>query len=215
MFNFFVGSDGLPSKPLNMVISAPDSSHVRISWDVPADDGGSPILYYRLWRRMYGTTVIYGNTPTTATLFVDSGQPADVLHEYRFAAVNANGIGEYSDLVSVTTPGETIELDIIDVSVSMPEIRLVGGSDTLSLGVIDVPVSLPAIRLIGGSDTLSLGLINVSPTLPALRLTQDGVESSDPIVGTMSITPRFSASRQSFSSKYITTRSFVGLEKNG
>ncbi|RLF54241.1 MAG: hypothetical protein DRN28_05710, partial [Thermoplasmata archaeon] len=93
---------GVPSAPQNLVARGGDG-YVVLTWEAPADDGGSPIIGYKIYR---GTssgnetylTMVGGNETTYNDTGVTNGQT----YYYRVSAVNGVGEGELSEEVSAT-----------------------------------------------------------------------------------------------------------------
>ncbi|RLF69769.1 MAG: hypothetical protein DRN55_09305, partial [Thermoplasmata archaeon] len=90
---------GVPSAPRNLVARAGDG-YVVLRWEAPADDGGSPIIGYKIYRgtslgnETYITTV--GNE---TTYYNDTGLTNGQRYYYRVSAVNGIGEGELSEEV--------------------------------------------------------------------------------------------------------------------
>ena len=91
----------VPSAPRNLVARAGDG-YVVLTWEAPADDGGSPITEYRIYR---------GTSPGNETLLIavgnvliynDTGVTNGRTYYYRVSAVNGLGEGELSEEVSAT-----------------------------------------------------------------------------------------------------------------
>jgi fibronectin type 3 domain-containing protein len=92
----------LPSAP--SLSGANDADSVNLSWTVPANDGGSPITGYEVYR---GTTS--GSLTSYATLgdvleYADTGATPGVTYWYQVAAVNSAGAGARSNKISATVP---------------------------------------------------------------------------------------------------------------
>ena len=95
-----------PGKPTNLMAEADGGMRIALSWDAPADDGGSEITGYRIevsddagsnWDDLVDDT---GNDDTTYT---HTGlSPGDTRH-YRVSAINAEGTSDASDSDSATT----------------------------------------------------------------------------------------------------------------
>ncbi|HUV24231.1 MAG TPA: fibronectin type III domain-containing protein, partial [Methanomassiliicoccales archaeon] len=105
-----------PSAPLSLSASSGDRT-VTLTWIKPADDGGSPISGYRVYR---GTSSSYMPLFTTlsGTLLIDSSVTNGVTYYYKVSAVNAVGEGDLTGTVSatprsssvVTVPGKPLNL---------------------------------------------------------------------------------------------------------
>lgn len=92
-----------PSAPT--LLGAPADGAAALSWTVPADDGGSPITGYALYRSVSdGPEVLHATTDAGETTYVDFGLANGTSYTYRVAALNAAGEGALSNAVTVT-PG--------------------------------------------------------------------------------------------------------------
>ena len=125
----------VPGKPTNLMAEADGSTRIALSWEAPADDGGSEITGYRIevsddagsnWDDLVDDT---GNDDTTYT---HTGlSPGDTRH-YRVSAINAEGTSDASDSDSATT--------------------VAAGTCTLNPGDIWCGVVTVALHTVGGSD---------------------------------------------------------------
>ena len=95
-----------PGKPTNLMAEADGSTRIALSWDAPADDGGSAITGYRIevspdagsnWDDLVDDT---GNDDTTYT---HTGLSAGDTRHYRVSAINAEGTSDASDVADATT----------------------------------------------------------------------------------------------------------------
>ena len=78
--------------------------HVVLSWNAPA---GASITGYQILRRRpiegESSLLIYvENTGSTATTYTDTNVTAGVRHVYRVKAINAAGLGDWSNYVNPT-----------------------------------------------------------------------------------------------------------------
>ena len=96
----------VPGKPTNLMAEADGSTRIALSWDAPADDGGSAITGYRIevsddggsnWSELEADTGDDGTSYTHEGL-----SPGDTRH-YRVSAINAEGTSDASDSDSATT----------------------------------------------------------------------------------------------------------------
>jgi len=85
-----------PSAPQNLVATA-GNQQVLLSWQAPADNGGSPITNYKIYRN--GTLLA---TIGTNTSYVDYNVVNGVTYTYKVSAVNSVGEGPFSNEVSAT-----------------------------------------------------------------------------------------------------------------
>jgi len=91
----------VPSHPLGLHAISGDAQ-VMLSWGAPADDGGSPVLYYLIYRGLISgggvpLTTVYGSTA-----FLDSGLTNGVTYWYYVTAFNQVGEGAESDQMTGT-----------------------------------------------------------------------------------------------------------------
>ena len=97
-----------PSPPLNVTAVAGHAGEVVVSWELPVDDGGSPITYYQVQWSRSGTggwsNACRSEGPSDLSC-TQTGIPAGETRYYRVAAY-AGGLGDWSDLaVATTIPG--------------------------------------------------------------------------------------------------------------
>ncbi|HXV38589.1 MAG TPA: thrombospondin type 3 repeat-containing protein, partial [Nitrosopumilaceae archaeon] len=84
-----------PSKVLNLAATAISGTAILLTWDVPNDDGGSPITGYQIERKdpNAGYQIIVVDTGNPNTTYTNTGlQPATTYH-YKVFAINAAGVG--------------------------------------------------------------------------------------------------------------------------
>ena len=98
-----------PSPPLNVTAVAGHAGEVLVSWELPVDDGGSPITYYQVQWSRSGTggwsNACRSEGPSDLSC-TQTGIPAGETRYYRVAAHTAQGTGVWSDLaVATTIPG--------------------------------------------------------------------------------------------------------------
>ena len=94
------GSATVPGAPTRLA-AAPGNGTVSLSWTVPADNGGSPIIGYDVYRATTsGNELAIGNSTTTS--FADTGLANGTTYYYEVSAVNAAGQSADSSEVSVT-----------------------------------------------------------------------------------------------------------------
>ncbi len=116
----------LPSVPENLVVCGSSDDALRLSWDVPFDNGGAPVTSYEIGYRI-------GTNPWSTWTRRETGLEetirelsASTLYEVRVAAVNRAGTGSYTTgfastqasaqpnaLLTLTVCGQsTTELDV-------------------------------------------------------------------------------------------------------
>jgi fibronectin type 3 domain-containing protein/N-acetylneuraminic acid mutarotase len=95
--------DATPSAPRNLTATG-GLGQVSLNWQAPANDFGSPVTGYKVYRASsaagpYSLIATLGNTLS----YTDSGLGNGVTRWYRVSATNANGEGAQSASVSATT----------------------------------------------------------------------------------------------------------------
>ena len=108
-----------PGAPTGLTARAVGTSRIDLSWSAPRNDGGAPILGYRIEASDDGGRTwnipIRRNTNSRTTTFSDVNlRPATTRH-YRVAALNTAGTGPFSNTARATTeatvPGSPRSLD--------------------------------------------------------------------------------------------------------
>ncbi|MEX1072384.1 MAG: fibronectin type III domain-containing protein [Chloroflexota bacterium] len=88
-----------PGAPTLDTATAVSPTEVDLSWTAPADDGGSPITGYRIYRD--GSAI---DTIGNATFYTDATASTGITYAYSVAAINAVGPGPLSNAIQVTMP---------------------------------------------------------------------------------------------------------------
>jgi hypothetical protein len=132
-----IATGSAPSAPLNLAV-APRADHtsMQLTWDIPASDGGSPIVGYRVDINIdsAGWATVIADTGSTATTYIDTGRTYDTNYNYRVAAITIVGTGPTSAtddaefttavLTPVVTPlaGTTIQFDVdVNMTYGIPD----------------------------------------------------------------------------------------------
>lgn len=91
---------GAPDAPTNVSGVVGAGTSIDVSWDAPADDGGSPITGYRVERDAQtgpgGWIEVTADTGSSSTTFNDSTVSSGESYRYRISAINALGTGPVS-----------------------------------------------------------------------------------------------------------------------
>jgi len=95
---------GVPSAPENLVATGGDG-YVVLTWEAPADDGGSPIIGYKIYRGMESGNEVLLTSVGNVTTYNDTGLTNGQRYYYRVSAVNGVGEGELSEEVNATPLG--------------------------------------------------------------------------------------------------------------
>ena len=99
-----------PGAPTGLTVT--EGHHaVKLDWTAPASDGGSAITEYEVGVQVLGSWISYGDRPT-GTSFIDAGTLEDGTYNYRVRAINANGNGAWSDVLTGVEIGlATVTID--------------------------------------------------------------------------------------------------------
>jgi fibronectin type 3 domain-containing protein len=89
----------VPSAPVNLAAES-GNAYVNLSWDIPASDGGSPIIAYNIYRN--DTIGIYDSVPAGQLWYNDTGVANGITYTYNVSAVNGVGEGPLSVGVNAT-----------------------------------------------------------------------------------------------------------------
>ena len=93
--------------------AVPGDGAVTLAWTAPADNGAA-ITDYQIERRIGGGSfAVIADGVSPATGFTDTGLANGTLHEYRVAAVNAEGIGPVSAIAGATPQAGGAALSVL------------------------------------------------------------------------------------------------------
>ena len=127
----------IPTAPLTLTATSGDF-RVILSWTTPESDGGSPILYYKIYRSTTPGNEVAANswleTNGNSTTAEDRNIPAGITYYYRICAVNLAGDGALSNEASAT-PSSTPTPNPID-----PHLYL-------TIGIICACIAAPAVAI--------------------------------------------------------------------
>ncbi len=115
-----------PYPPAGLVASTASPTSISLSWTTPSNDGGSPIIGYKIEAKI-GTaayTVLVSNTGTTSTSYVNSGLITGTTYTYRVSAINSIGTSGPSNEASATPAQTLTPTGVTAVAVSPTEIDL-------------------------------------------------------------------------------------------
>ena len=144
----------VPGAPTDLSASAAGETQINLSWTAPTDDGGSPIIGYKIEVSPDGAadwTELVANTGNANTTYEHIGLTAGTTRHYRVSAINSEGAGDPSNIDDAIASIPTVTLR----TQSVPE-----GIDTAVLVVTlnqpaGDPLSVPWYTLNG--DAVSPG----------------------------------------------------------
>lgn len=102
----------VPGQPRSLTLT-PGSTQVYLSWNAPLSDGNSAITDYVIQYKSGSTWAIFNDGISTGTTAVVPGLTNGTTYSFRVAAVNAEGVGSYTDSESetpATLPGAATSL---------------------------------------------------------------------------------------------------------
>ncbi len=114
----------VPTAPTSLVANTVSPSSIFLTWKAPQNDGGSPIIGYKI---EYSTTntwrTLVSNTGTPQTSFYHVGIGSGINYNYRVSAINSNGDGNPSNITSII-PELTTKPGITGITVGPTQVRL-------------------------------------------------------------------------------------------
>jgi len=93
-----------PNAPTGLNVTALSKTALKLSWGVPSNTGGAPILGYQIQRN---GTILVNNTGSTQTNYTNFGLLPAHQQTYRVAAWNSAGLGPYSNNATGITNNQT------------------------------------------------------------------------------------------------------------
>jgi len=126
-----------PQSPTNLSAAAVSQSQINISWNAPANNGGSPILGYKVQRSLDGGSTwntIVSNTGSTASIYSNTGLASNTAYTYRVSAINAIGTSSPSNTVTAKTGSITTQVSLTVKSVDLSGNTITGLWTTISSG---------------------------------------------------------------------------------
>ena len=103
---FATTDPAVPGPPTGLGARAISTSEIELSWNTPADDGGSPVTGYRVqgWPEdSPGWVTLVDNSGSTSTVYRHEGLDPAATWRYRVMAINAAGTGTASNTATATT----------------------------------------------------------------------------------------------------------------
>ncbi|MFW9780269.1 MAG: fibronectin type III domain-containing protein [Candidatus Heimdallarchaeota archaeon] len=113
----------VPTAPLNPQV-IPGNSQISVSWEAPADDGGSTIIRYRVYRRITSGSFLNIQNVTGTTSYLDSSVTNGIKYFYVIVAVNGEGESVASGEVSTTPLAVPSSPRSLNVVYTVPKVTL-------------------------------------------------------------------------------------------
>ena len=98
-----------PGAPEGLTAAGNGQTRIDLSWAAPSDDGGADITGYKIEVSPNGSSWsdLEGNTLSTSTSYSHSSLTAGSTRHYRVSAINSEGTGPASNVVTGTTDAGT------------------------------------------------------------------------------------------------------------
>ena len=96
----------VPGAPTALSATAAGGTQINLSWTAPTDDGGSPIIGYKIEVSPDGNadwTELVANTGNANTTYEHIGLTVGTSRHYRVSAINSDGVGDPSNIDDATT----------------------------------------------------------------------------------------------------------------
>lgn len=94
----------ISSVPTGLVVTPVSGSSLKLSWNIPANNGGTQIIGYQIQRN---STIIVTNTSNNKTSYTDNNLLALHQQTYHIAAWNNVGLSLFSNNVTAKTGNQT------------------------------------------------------------------------------------------------------------
>ena len=169
-----------PDSPASVSAIASSASQVYVRWNLPSNDGGSPITGYQIERATGSgnyAIITSGNFPTLS--YSDTGLTGNTTYHYRVSAFNAIGTSPPSTDVSVTTmqappPTSNIVITSVYPTAFGPE------TDEFFINGRNFPNNLSIQDVKIGDVKISSVRLEIDNNRQYLRVTRDATFGSAP-----------------------------------
>ena len=132
----------VPGAPTDLSASAAGETQINLSWTAPTDDGGSPIIGYKIEVSPDGAadwTELVANTGNANTTYEHIGLTAGTSRHYRVSAINSEGAGDPSNIDDAIASIPTVTLRTQTVLESIGTAMLVVTLDQPASNPLSVP----------------------------------------------------------------------------
>ena len=132
----------VPGAPTALSATAAGGTQINLSWTAPTDDGGSPIIGYKIEVSPDGNadwTELVANTGNANTTYEHIGLTVGTSRHYRVSAINSDGVGDPSNIDDATASVPTVTLRTQSVPESIGTAMLVVTLDQPAGDPLSVP----------------------------------------------------------------------------
>ena len=132
----------VPGAPTDLSASAAGETQINLSWTAPTDDGGSPIIGYKIEVSPDGAadwTELVANTGNANTTYEHIGLTVGTTRHYRVSAINSAGVGDPSNIDDAIASIPTVTLRTQSVPESIGTAMLVVTLDQPAGNPLSVP----------------------------------------------------------------------------
>ena len=132
----------VPGAPTALSATAAGGTQINLSWTAPTDDGGSPIIGYKIEVSPDGNadwTELVANTGNANTTYEHIGLTVGTSRHYRVSAINSDGVGDPSNIDDATASVPTVTLRTQSVPESIGTAMLVVTLDQPAGNPLSVP----------------------------------------------------------------------------
>jgi len=129
------------TRPSDLTATTISYSQINLSWTAPANDGGSPITGYMIYRE---GEIIVDDTASTGTTYSDDNLDPETEYTYTVMAINAIGASEESDEASATTDAETNSFTLAESGTTKLSKAVTKGTNLFDKGPYSISVEITA-----------------------------------------------------------------------
>ena len=174
----------VPGAPTDLSASAAGETQINLSWTAPTDDGGSPIIGYKIEVSPDGAadwTELVANTGNANTTYEHIGLTAGTSRHYRVSAINSEGAGDPSNIDDAIASIPTVTLRTQTVLESIGTAMLVVTLDQPAGNPLSVPwYTLSGTAMSPGDYTNGAGTLiipsGVTSATISITIIDDAVE---------------------------------------
>ena len=174
----------VPGAPTALSATAAGGTQINLSWTAPTDDGGSPIIGYKIEVSPDGNadwTELVANTGNANTTYEHIGLTVGTSRHYRVSAINSDGVGDPSNIDDATASVPTVTLRTQSVPESIGTAMLVVTLDQPASAPLSVPwYTLSSTAASPGDYTNGAGTLiipsGVTNATISITITDDAVE---------------------------------------